>query len=45
MMRIASNIPNIGLLALIFVSPLFLWVFYTTDNLFLFQDPAVCFEA
>jgi hypothetical protein len=45
MMGVTYNIPDIGLLALISVRPLFLWVFYTNDNLFLFQDPAVSFEA
>jgi hypothetical protein len=44
-MGITYNIPDTSLLALISVRPLFLWVFYTTDNLFLFQGPAVWFEA
>jgi hypothetical protein len=44
-MGVTFSIPDTSPLALIPVRPLFLWVFYTTDNLFLFQDPTVSFEA
>jgi len=44
-MGVVYSIPDTSLLALTTVRPLLLWVFYTTDNLFLFQDPAVSFEA
>ena len=45
MMGVTYNIPDIGLLGLISVRPRFLPVFYTTNNLFVFQDSAVSFQA
>ena len=45
MVGVTYDIPDTGLLALIFVRPLLRQVLYTTDNLFAFQVSAICLEA